>query len=57
MKLKNTLSIMIVSAMLAMLTSCTVIEGIFKAGVWVGMLLVILVIGIIIWIIAKIGKK
>jgi hypothetical protein len=43
--------------MLAMLTSCTVIEGIFKAGVWVGMLLVIGVVAIIIWIITKIGKK
>jgi len=57
MRLRNNLSIIIVSVMLAMLTSCTVIEGIFKAGVWVGMLLVIGVVAIIIWIITKIGKK
>ncbi|MFD1771848.1 hypothetical protein [Sphingobacterium suaedae] len=42
------------------LTSCEVIEGIFKAGVWSGVILVVLVIALIIWIIAKVaggGKR
>lgn len=38
------------------LSSCEIIGGIFKAGVWVGVLLVILVIGIIFWIIGKARK-
>lgn len=40
------------------LGSCTVIEGIFKAGVWVGVLSVVAVIGLIIFLIVKMtGKK
>jgi hypothetical protein len=31
------------------LTGCEMIGDIFKAGVWTGVLLVILVIGVIIW--------
>lgn len=39
----------------AVLSSCSVVEGIFKAGVWVGVLAVVAVIVLIIWLIAKIG--
>jgi uncharacterized membrane protein YkvI len=35
------------------LTGCEVIGDIFKAGVWVGALLVILVIGIIVWLVTR----
>jgi hypothetical protein len=35
------------------LTSCEVIGGIFKAGVWVGIIVVVLVIAIIGWIFSK----
>jgi hypothetical protein len=42
---------------LCSLQSCAVIGGIFKAGVWVGVLAVILVIGIIVFIIAKVSGK
>ena len=39
-------------------TSCSVIEGIFKAGVGVGVFIVIAVLAIIIYIISKVvGKK
>ena len=33
------------------LSSCEVIGDIFKAGVWVGILLVVLVVGVIIWLV------
>jgi hypothetical protein len=33
------------------LTSCAAIEDIFKAGVWTGVVLFILVIGIIAWLV------
>jgi len=38
-------------------SSCEVIGGIFKAGVWSGVLIVVLVVALIIFIIAKMGKK
>lgn len=40
------------------LSSCEVIGGIFKAGVWTGILIVAAVVGLIIWLIARMsGKK
>ena len=36
------------------LSSCDVITGIFEAGMWVGIRLVIVVIALIIWVIKKI---
>ncbi len=39
------------------LSSCEAIAGIFKAGVWVGIIIVIVVIALIFWIINKVGKK
>ncbi len=38
-------------------TSCEVIGGIFKAGVWTGVLLVAAVIALIIYLIAAITKR
>jgi hypothetical protein len=35
------------------LNGCEVIGDIFKAGVWTGVLLVILVIGIIVWLLTR----
>jgi hypothetical protein len=35
------------------LTGCEVIGDIFKAGVWTGVLLVILVIAIVVWLLTK----
>jgi hypothetical protein len=32
---------------------CELIEGIFKAGLWVGMILVLVVLGVVFWIVAK----
>lgn len=39
------------------LSSCELIGGIFKAGVWTGLLAVALVLGLIIFFIARSGKK
>ena len=35
------------------LSSCQVVGGIFKAGVWVGILLVVLVVGLILWLVGR----
>ncbi len=40
------------------MSSCSVIEGIFKAGVWVGVLMVVGVIALVIFLIVRLsGKK
>lgn len=39
--------------MLTLLSSCDLIGGIFKAGVWVGVLGIVVVVAIVIWVIAK----
>ena len=39
------------------LNSCAVVGGIFKAGVWVGILIVVFIIGIIIWLVTRSGKS
>src|SRR5207245_5009398 len=36
------------------LTGCTIVEGIFKAGVWVGVVLVVGVIVLLVWLLSKI---
>jgi len=40
--------------LMASLSSCELIGDIFKAGVWSGILLVVVVIGLIIFVIAKV---
>jgi hypothetical protein len=42
---------LLVLAMIA-LSGCSVISGIFKAGAFVGILAVVIVIGIVIWILS-----
>ncbi|MBO9634471.1 MAG: phosphatidate cytidylyltransferase [Chitinophagaceae bacterium] len=39
------------------LTSCEVIGGIFKAGVWTGIIAVVLVVALIIFLISRMTKK
>lgn len=40
-------------ALLMSLSSCEIVGGIFKAGVWTGFILVALVVGLVIFIVAK----
>lgn len=48
---------MLICMMIVLLSSCTVVGGIFKAGVWVGVLGIVILVVIIFWIISKAGKK
>lgn len=51
---KNVLAVLPVIIMAAVfLTGCEVIGDIFKAGVWTGTILVVLIIAIVIWVISK----
>lgn len=36
------------------LSSCELVEGIFKAGVWSGVIIVVIVLAIIIWLVSKV---
>lgn len=40
-------------ALMVSLSSCEVVGGIFKAGVWTGLLIVAVVIVLVIWLISK----
>ncbi|MCY1530524.1 hypothetical protein D9M68_657140 [compost metagenome] len=48
-----------VFAILTLFSSCELVEGIFKAGMWTGVIMVFLVLALIIWLIIKIfgGRK
>jgi hypothetical protein len=54
-KINNSIVALILFS-LSLLSGCQVIGDIFKAGVWVGILLVVVVVGIIVMIISKAKK-
>ena len=41
---------------LTSLSSCEVVGGIFKAGVWVGVIVVVAIIALILWLVGR-GRK
>ncbi|MCW8314152.1 hypothetical protein ACR78Z_03305 [Sphingobacterium thalpophilum] len=51
--MKKIVPLSLMSATLLLMTSCSVIEGIFKAGVWTGILIVVIIVALIIWLISK----
>jgi len=54
MNMKKYFPLTMVAFLATTLTSCAAIEGIFKAGLWTGIILVVLVLALIIWVISKI---
>ena len=55
--MKNLLSVLYTLFILSGFSSCSVIGGIFKAGVWVGILIVAAIIGLIIFLITRGSNK
>ncbi|MBD1427788.1 hypothetical protein [Sphingobacterium arenae] len=55
--MKRISQVLFLSLTLVLFNSCAVIEGIFKAGVWVGILFVVAIIAVVIWIISKFFKN
>jgi hypothetical protein len=51
------ISYFLLVAMVFLMSSCAAIGGIFKAGVWVGIILVVVVVAIIIGIFSRSGKS
>lgn len=46
------LTLLVVSTM--MLVGCELVGDIFEAGVWMGVILVILVVGLVVWLFSKV---
>ncbi|MDR0261874.1 MAG: hypothetical protein LBJ04_01480 [Sphingobacterium sp.] len=57
--MKKIIPFALMSSLLMLVASCAAIEGIFKAGVWSGILLVVVVVAIVIWLVSKLfgGSK
>jgi len=55
--MKSIISIATIFLVSILFSSCEVIGGIFKAGVWTGILIVAAIIGLIIFLISRAGKK
>jgi hypothetical protein len=51
--MKKMLALLFLVLLMFLLDGCEVIGGIFKAGVWVGVLLVLVVIGVIVWLVTR----
>jgi hypothetical protein len=49
--------ILSILSMAMLLTGCEIIGDIFKAGMWVGIIIVVLVAGLVFWLVRKIGGK
>jgi cytosine/uracil/thiamine/allantoin permease len=54
MKMTKYFPLALIALLATTLASCSAIEGIFKAGVWSGVIVVVIVLAVIIWIISKI---
>ncbi len=52
--MKKYSSLALIAILASTLSSCGLIEGIFKAGFWSGAIIVVIILALIIWLIAKI---
>ena len=44
----------LVALLSSTLMSCELVQGIFKAGVWTGIIVVVLVLALVIWLVSRI---
>jgi TRAP-type C4-dicarboxylate transport system permease large subunit len=51
------LRLMILAVLALSLPACDAIGAIFKAGVWAGVLLVVVIVVLVVWIVSKIGRR
>jgi cytosine/uracil/thiamine/allantoin permease len=52
--MKKYFPLSVIALVCTVLSSCELIEGIFKAGVWTGVIVVVLVVALVIWLISKV---
>jgi len=53
---QNTLLVVLALSLTAALSSCEVAGGIFKAGMWMGVIIVVIVIALVLWLLNKMRK-
>ncbi|MGV3547817.1 MAG: hypothetical protein ACO1N4_12195 [Pedobacter sp.] len=51
--MKKLMPLTLVALLATTLSSCELVEGIFKAGVWTGIIVVVVIIALVIWLAAK----
>jgi cytosine/uracil/thiamine/allantoin permease len=54
MNIQKYFPLALVALVMTTLSSCSAIEGIFKAGVWSGVIIVVVILALVIWLISKI---
>jgi len=52
--MKKILPLALIAFLCTTLSSCELVGGIFKTGVWAGVIMVVVVVALVIWILAKI---
>ncbi|WP_316801001.1 hypothetical protein [Pedobacter frigidisoli] len=52
--MKRVLPLALIAFLCTTLSSCELVGGIFKAGVWSGIIIVVVVVALLIWILAKV---
>ncbi|WP_199748394.1 MULTISPECIES: hypothetical protein [unclassified Pedobacter] len=52
--MKKIFPIALIALLCTTLSSCELVEGIFKAGVWSGIIIVVVVVALLIWILSKV---
>ena len=50
----NALKLLLVVLLAVATAGCELVVDIFQAGVWVGVLLVVLAVGVVIWLVGKV---
>ncbi len=53
---KNSALAVLLVAIVTLLTSCEAIGDIFKAGMWMGIIIVVIIIALVLWLIGKIRR-
>lgn len=53
----NALRLLLIVVLSIALAGCEVIGGIFKAGFWTGMILLIVILAVIAWIASKVRRR
>jgi hypothetical protein len=57
MKSRKSIILASTGLLLMTLSSCELIGGIFKGGMYFGIALVVIVIALVIWLVSRIGKR
>lgn len=57
MKLFNIYRNVALMGVMLTLVSCDAIAGIFKAGMWSGILMVVVVVGLVLWLLSRLFNK